>query len=90
MEENDNRKVLEKNKPAVNTYMKYSAMGIQMAVIIAVFSYLGVYLDSKFETSVLFTVIFALSGVFLSMYMFIVKIINDGNESKIDDQENIS
>ena len=82
MQENKNEgKLLNRNKANINVYMKYSGMGIQMALIIAVFSWLGVKMDEWFTAKPLFTVLFSLCGVCLSMYIFIKQILSDNKNS---------
>lgn len=83
--ENKKDKLLHKSKSPINAYLKYSGMGIQMALIIVFFSFLGVQLDKYFEIKHLFTVIFSLFGVALSMYVFIKKILTENSKDKEED-----
>ena len=68
---------LEKNKSSVpkrqaNDYLKYSGMAFQMGAIIALFSYLGQWMDGKYNTETPYwTVGFALLGVFIALYFLI-------------------
>ncbi len=80
----DDEKLLNKNKASINVYMKYSGMGIQMALIIAAFSWLGVKMDDWLNTEPLFTVVLSLSGVALSMYVFIKQILTDSKYNNKD------
>ena len=58
-----------KNK---NHFIKYSNMAVQMGVIIGVFTYVGHYLDLKFDTSKKYwTMILSLAGVFGAIYQMI-------------------
>jgi F0F1-type ATP synthase assembly protein I len=81
-EEKDKKRLLVKNKSSVNAYMKYSGMGIQMALIILVFSFLGVKLDGFLKTEPVFTVILSLAAVILAMYVFIRQVTNESDNNK--------
>jgi len=83
----EDEKLLKKNKAAINAYMKYSGMGIQMALIITVFSYAGLLSDNYFNTKPLFTVILSLASVLLAMYVFIKGVL--AQNSKDNDSQNI-
>ena len=53
-------------------FIKYSNMVVQMGVIIGVFTYVGHYLDLKFDTSKKYwTMILTLAGVFGAIYQMI-------------------
>ena len=53
-------------------FIKYSNMAVQMGVIIGVFTYVGHYLDLKFDTSKKYwTMILSLAGVFGAIYQMI-------------------
>lgn len=53
-------------------FIKYSNMVVQMGVIIGVFTYVGHYLDLKFDTSKKYwTMILSLAGVFGAIYQII-------------------
>ena len=64
----------------MNSYAKYSSIAIQMAAIIAGGTYAGIKLDEYLEKESLFTVIFSLSSVILSMYLAIKDVINYTNK----------
>ncbi|MDD4820032.1 MAG: AtpZ/AtpI family protein [Flavobacteriales bacterium] len=60
----------EKNRRArefVNAYARYSGIAFQMIVLIGGGAYLGIYLDEKYATKPVWTVIFSLLGVVLSL-----------------------
>ncbi|WP_313383661.1 AtpZ/AtpI family protein [Chishuiella sp.] len=62
----------ERNTDGVNQYLKFSAMGTQMAITIALFAWFGNYLDKKLETSKpLWTAGLSLLGVFVSLYLML-------------------
>jgi len=63
----------EELKKGVNSYAKYSAMGIQMVVIVAVGVIGGVKLDAwlRPELFPLFTVFLTLFSIFGALYLFL-------------------
>jgi uncharacterized membrane protein (DUF106 family) len=62
----------ERKTEGVNQYLKFSAMGIQMAVTIALFAWLGNFLDKKYETDQpFFTAGLSLLGVFVALYLML-------------------
>ena len=63
----------EKNK-SNNTYLKLSSAAFQMAAVIGGFTWLGTWLDQKFKTSSLFTIILALFGVGIGLYLIIKEV----------------
>jgi F0F1-type ATP synthase assembly protein I len=81
-EEKDKKSLLDKNKSSVNAYVKYSGMGIQMALIILGLSFLGVKLDDYLKTKPVFTVILSLAAVILAMYVFIRQVSNESDNKK--------
>lgn len=59
-----------------NKFMRFSGLGMQMAVIIGVFCWFGFYLDHKQDPpGKLYTVIFSLSGVGIGLYLVIREVI---------------
>jgi len=59
-------------KKPLNVYARYSAMGFQMAVIIFFSTWGGVKLDAYLNLKIpVFTLVFSLLSVVLSMYYFI-------------------
>ncbi len=73
----NNDKPLKKYKKQANGYLKYSGMATQMGLIIALFAFVGFKLDAYFDTKVLFVLVGSLSGVGLSLYLFIKQVYND-------------
>ena len=56
----------------LNQYVKFSGMGLQMGITIAIFAYAGYWLDGKFETeSPYYTAGLSLIGVFASLFLMI-------------------
>jgi F0F1-type ATP synthase assembly protein I len=81
----EEEKALKKNKAAINAYLKYSGIGIQMALIISIFSYLGLLLDDYLKSNPVFTVIFSLGSVILAMYVFIRQVISENTDNNSKD-----
>jgi F0F1-type ATP synthase assembly protein I len=65
----------KKEDSGYSKYAKYSGLGIQMGVIIAGFTWLGTFLDTKYNTNPLWTVVLSLSGVFIGLYLIIREVI---------------
>ncbi|MDC1403395.1 AtpZ/AtpI family protein [Crocinitomicaceae bacterium] len=63
-------------------YARFSGIVIQMGVIIGLFSWLGTYIDETYKTENIWTIILALSGVFLAMYVVIKEVINSSKEDE--------
>jgi F0F1-type ATP synthase assembly protein I len=54
----------------MNSYLKYSGMGIQMIVVIGVFAFAGYKLDQYLgHTTQWLTALLSLVGVFVSLYI---------------------
>ena len=69
-------------KKQLNSYIRYSSLTTQMAVIIAAGTFFGDYLDQVNNTnSKIYTIIFSLISIFLAMY-YVLKIIINHNEKK--------
>lgn len=72
-------------KKKANKYVRFSSLGIQMGVIIFVFTWGGMYLDSYFLTKTpWYTVVLSLTGVIGSLTLIIREVIQMSNE---DDSE---
>ena len=65
-----------KNK---NKWLALINIPIQMGVIIFGFTYLGIWLDSRFKTKNLFTIILSLFSVFIALYNVIKQVKNLNN-----------
>ena len=71
-----------KKKNQLNSYIKYSSLATQMAIIICFGFFFGDILDKKHNTnSSFYTIIFSLFFVFLAMYITIKKAINKNEEN---------
>lgn len=70
--DNDLDKRNKEKISALNSYAKYSALGLQMFAVIGAFTYAGYKIDEnrKAETP-LATAFFSLAGVFIALYLVI-------------------
>ncbi|MCX7834179.1 MAG: AtpZ/AtpI family protein [Ignavibacteria bacterium] len=88
MKNPDNYKNLFKN-PFLkhdSDWVKYSGIGIELVVIILLFLFLGIWLDGKFNSKFIFTLILTLVGFIGGFYNFYltIKKINEERERKKD------
>ena len=73
----------KQNSPVnkLNVYAKYSGLAFQMAIIIGGGTYGGLLLDRKFNNDFkLFTLSLSLLSVFISLYLVIKQVIDDGKK----------
>lgn len=56
-------------KKQLNPYLRFTSMGLQMGVAIAVFVYGGIELDRYLESDPLWTIVLSLTGVFAGLYL---------------------
>ncbi len=63
-------------------YARFSGIVIQMGVIIGLFSWLGVFLDGKYNTGKLWTIILSLSGVTAALYLIIKEVIQNSKDDE--------
>lgn len=74
----------EKNpekKKSSNTYLRFSGIGIQMGLLITVGAYGGSYLDEYLQNKKpVFTIIFSLLAIGISLYLIIKEAIRISNE----------
>lgn len=62
-------------KKQLHKYIYFSSMAFQMGIAIAIGTYFGQWLDSKYINDYsLFTIIFSLLAVFGSLYLMIKKV----------------
>jgi ATP synthase protein I len=64
-------------KPLLKTdssIAQYSGLGITLAGTILVFVFIGLWLDGKFETGILFTLILSFIGFAAGFYSFILNV----------------
>jgi ATP synthase protein I len=60
----------------------YLGLGLQLAVTVTIMVFVGVWLDGKFNTNPILTIIFAFLGVFAGLYTFIKSVLKAGNDKK--------
>jgi ATP synthase protein I len=60
----------------------YLGLGTQLAATIVLMFFLGRWLDGKFETEPLFTILFAFLGGFAGIYNFIRAVLNINEKKK--------
>ena len=68
MKENEPRKDEDHNS---NSWVGYLGLGSQLAITVVVMVLLGVWLDKKFATEPILTIIFSFIGIAGGMYNFI-------------------
>ncbi len=76
---------MSEEESGFSKYAKYSGLGIQMGVIIGGLTWLGTFLDDKYASKPLWTVVLSLISVFIALYLVIREVINmnkDQNEKK--------
>ena len=71
----------KKKKNQLNSYVKYSSLTFQMAAIIAAGAFSGDYLDKATKSdSLIYTIIFSLSSIFLALYYVFKKSTNNNEK----------
>jgi ATP synthase protein I len=80
---------MNKNKKQFKDYSKttreigsYLGLGTQLAATIILMFFLGRWLDQKFETEPILTLLFAIFGGFAGMYNFIKQVLNLNRRKK--------
>lgn len=76
-----------------NSYIKYSSLGIQMAVTIALGAFAGNWLDEKYQKETpVFTLILTLVAIAVALYQVIkeVLLLSKDDDSKSTDSKNQS
>ena len=68
---------LSKKKNQRNTYIKYSSLASKMLVIILAGTFFGDYLDLKYDTVPIYTIVVSLFSIFFALYYVLKNIIND-------------
>ena len=72
MQEEEDKKPIEKRKGLLNSYAQYSAMGFQMFVVIGAFTYAGYKIDERRQAKTpLATAFLSLAGVFIALYIIV-------------------
>ena len=53
-------------------------LGMQLALTVTVMVFLGIWLDGKFDSSPILTIVFAFLGIFAGLYTFIKSVLKSG------------
>lgn len=70
-------------KKGFSRFARFSAVGIQMGVIIALFTWLGTYLDAKYKTTTAWwTIGLSLFGVIAALTLVIREVIRMSKEDE--------
>jgi len=69
---------MTKKDASHNAYLKLTSAAFQMAAVIGGFTWLGTFLDAQCNTNRIFTIVLALLGVFIGLYL-IIKEVNSLN-----------
>lgn len=81
MDKPQNKTESEKPSQRINQFAKYSALGIQMGVLIAAGALFGKYLDDKSTRDFpLWTIILSLSAIFASLYLVLKDVLSSNNK----------
>ncbi|HYK77775.1 MAG TPA: AtpZ/AtpI family protein [Daejeonella sp.] len=76
--EEENKDELKSEKKALNSYVKYSAMGFQMIAIIGICTFIGYKIDeNRHAHHLLVTALFSLIGVALALFLIIRSVKNN-------------
>jgi ATP synthase protein I len=73
----------EKKEGRFSKYAKFSSLGVQMAAIIAFFTWLGTFLDERMKTNTpWWTIGLSLFGVTAALYLVIKEVIAFSKENE--------
>jgi|266.fasta.fasta_contig_61_668279_length_344_multi_1_in_0_out_0_1 ATP synthase protein I len=68
-------------KKPFRNYVVFSGIAVQMGITIAIFTFIGIWLDKKINNEYsIFTVVFSLLGVVGSLYLTIKQVIGFSKE----------
>ncbi len=70
-----NQKKPDDNDDSDLGWMNYVGLGMQLAVTVTAMAFLGVWLDGKFKTEPVLTVVFSFLGISAGLYNFIKTVI---------------
>lgn len=74
---------LKKNKKELSPLIRFTSMGFQMGIIIAFFTWLGIFLDDKYKTKTpWWTIGLSLFGVCASLYLIIKEVMKMGKNEE--------
>lgn len=54
-----------------NSWLNYLGLGLQLAATVTIMVFIGVWLDGKFKTEPILTVVFSFLGIVSGLYNFI-------------------
>lgn len=66
----------------MSKYARFSGLVIQMGAIIGLFTWFGVWLDGKYNTGQLWSIILSLSGVAIALYLVIREVTKISKEDE--------
>jgi len=66
------------SKNVITELAPYLGLGLQLAVTVTAMVFLGIWLDNKFSTSPIFTIICSFLGVSAALYNFIKTVLKSG------------
>lgn len=73
----------QETKKGISKFARFSAVGIQMGVIIALFTWLGTFLDAKYKTETAWwTIGLSLFGVIAALTLVIKEVIKMSKEDE--------
>ncbi len=61
----------KKDEDSNSDWISYVGLGTQLAITVTAMAFLGVWLDSKFKSEPILTVVFSFIGITLGLYNFI-------------------
>ncbi|MDP2301250.1 MAG: AtpZ/AtpI family protein [Ignavibacteria bacterium] len=73
-----------------NTYREvapYLGLGLQLAATMVVMIFIGDWIDKKYETSPIWTLIFGVLGIFTGMYQLIKTVLNLQSRKSKDEKK---
>jgi F0F1-type ATP synthase assembly protein I len=74
---------MQKKKPEyLSEFAPFMTMGLELAIYIVVFTFLGYWLDGKLGTLPVFTILLALTGLFGGFYKFFKRASKINNKKK--------
>jgi ATP synthase protein I len=65
-------------KKIIVEYGPYLGLGLQLAITVVAMVFLGIWLDKKFATNPILTIICSFLGVFAALYNFIKTVLKSG------------
>lgn len=73
-----------------NTYREvapYLGLGLQLAATMVIMIFIGDWIDKKYETSPIWTLIFGVLGIFTGMYQLIKTVLNLQSRKSKDEKK---